>query len=729
MGLAPRCAILALLTSVAAGAEEPGSGWPALAVVDAGTEHAWVSYGGRPAFGYGYSPQSVLAKIPVGEELDPEVDFRDFAPWASARGITIVRSYPPSSIVGERYLELFERAEDDPDRFDLERFNAAYFDRLREACALFREHGIFVHLQLWQAVTWKKFWDTCYYHPDLNVNPELSRQAGPGKFAIDPKRNPALVAHQREHVRRFLDATGDLGNVFYDVMNEIGNGTGANGAWLEAMLDEIEAWEERNGREVIVGLNDEGRERSKTGGSLSNPRLDVAFVDLGRYDEHVEVRARYLRPTFGVRNIDWNPETEKRAYFAGEYDLSLDPDPGRALRSKRMYWRMFLARVQMNAGYADWGRFAYRGGPLADLALEDLPSRESPHLDATYSRMVPVEILESPTEHSYGLVSPSQDYYATSKQARQAVVLVEVTPGVSGIDVPAGKLRLRGLSVLRTELKLGGTLPYRVRIEHLSTGEFTTNRADLDSDPMEIDLPAFRDALLVQFRPSFRQKTELETEDPVIVSARLEGTSVRLDWDRMLDDVAWILLDDRAVGRTRGTTFVDPNPPPGALEYRIVFRKEDELEGGIENGLSASIVVPDDPPVPCEIRPVKVWPTRIALWAKGNVAPDVNRYEWEVRAAGGDWKALATTETFYLRRDGLEPGTTAEYRVRALDAAGRASDWSEPLAVTTRNAAGPLDGLSRTFRSPKRVAAGLVAGLTLVALVTVLTRRIPAPRG
>ena len=341
-------------------AGEPAAEVPRLRVVGAGTVNARVAYGEAPAYGYGLSPQNVLTKLPPGDERDVDIDFRDWAEWAVQNAVTIARSYPPSAIVGPRWIDLFERSPDDPARFDLRRFDERYFARLREACLRFRDDGIFVHLQLWQAVYWKKDWPGCYYHPANNVNPELCAGAGPGGFVVDPARHPELVAHQREHVRRILDATGDLGNVFYDVMNEIGNGTGVDPAWVEAILDEIEAWEQEHDIDLIVGLNDEGHDRVEAGRSLSNPRLDVAFLDLGRFDQPVATRRAHGKPTFGIRNIDWNPDTAQRFYFAGEYDLSINSDPGLLDRTQRMYWRMFMAGVMMNAGYADYGALAYR---------------------------------------------------------------------------------------------------------------------------------------------------------------------------------------------------------------------------------------------------------------------------------------------------------------------------------------------------------------------------------
>jgi len=51
-----------------------------------------------------------------------------------------------------------------------------------------------------------------------NINPDISAHAGPGEFVT--LRNNALLDHQKRYIKKILDATGDLGNVFYDIMNK-----------------------------------------------------------------------------------------------------------------------------------------------------------------------------------------------------------------------------------------------------------------------------------------------------------------------------------------------------------------------------------------------------------------------------------------------------------------------------------------------------------------------------
>ncbi len=579
--LATAAVLLVVASSRPVGASgEPGASGageaPRLRVVEAGTESAWVAYGDAPAFGYGISPQTILMKLPPGDAPDPDIDFRDWADWAGDHGVTIARSYPPSRIVGPRWLDLFERSAEDSSRFDLRRFDERYFTRLREACTSFRDRGIFVHFQLWQAVAWKKNWDTCYYNPENNVNSDLSRHAGPGAFVIDPASNPLLVAHQKAYVRRLLDATGDLGNVFYDVMNEIGNGTGVNGKWVEAILDEIEDWERGRGIDVLVGLNDEGLDRDVTGHSLSNPRLDVAFLDLGRWDQHVEARCAHRKPTFGVRNIDWNPETGKRFYFAGEYDLSISPDPTLHDRSRRMYWRMFLAKVQMNAGYADWGRLGYRGSDLADgMASRDFPPVGDLHGWAGTVRGED-RVVESPAARTHVLLLKNDGGGGTDG-ATVGWLLLEDLPGTVGPPNAGGRLRLEAFrepgiddSLVVTFRDLGGSSD--------SLAVIVPEHGDLI-----LDVPPFRSGMVIVLSregvgpiaaasgPGERSAPLFDPGSPIVVPVKvhanravlwakghLAGGERHYEWRRRvvgaaewleLPSIATFFLDDRGLAK------------------------------------------------------------------------------------------------------------------------------------------------------------------------------------
>ena len=307
---------------------------------------ALLLYEGKPVVAFGASPQGILTDL----SKSGSSDLNDWMEWAKKFSIKNVRSYPPSSLENCPEKNVFQISKIGSGKVDLDLFNEKYFDELRKACGRLKEQKIIVHFQLWQAVSWKKEWDKNYYNPINNVNPDLSMHAGPGEFVT--MKNPVLLRHQKEYVRKILDATGDLGNVFYDIMNEIGNGTGTNEEWVWEIIKTVRDWEKEKKSKVLLTLNDEGG-RNMGEFSLECKGLDLIVKDLGRYDEHVEAKQRYGKPTISVRNIDYNYKNKKRLYFFGKYNLEVNKDKNLQTRGRKYWWRMYMAGVQIAGGYAD----------------------------------------------------------------------------------------------------------------------------------------------------------------------------------------------------------------------------------------------------------------------------------------------------------------------------------------------------------------------------------------
>ncbi|MAF27575.1 MAG: hypothetical protein CME07_06880 [Gemmatimonadetes bacterium] len=647
-----------------------------LEIRDADTPAAWIARDGVPIFAYGIGPQRLFCRLPVERGGEGSFDIRDFAEWAAGRGVTIVRGYPPSHATGEQFAELFHRAGGDPARFDLTRFHPGYFERLREACLALDRHGIFVHLQMWQAGAWKKEFADSYYHPDRNTNPALAADAGPGRFVIFPGENPALIAHQREHVRRFLDATGDIGNVFYDLMNEIGNGTGLSAEWVEAMLDEVDAWEARTGMDVLIGLNDEGRNRAEGGASLSNPRMELAFLDRGRYDRHLEVRREFGKPTLGVRNIEWDAQAKERTYFYGVRDLTVAGRPDFRARSRRMYWRMLMAKNQCNAGYADFGMDAcwISEAPgedfvvLADFAAalgEEFPGlRPSPEV---------VSEAPVPPEGRRALVGE-----------RMAAVFLEAAPGQAGVRFSPGRVALAGLPWPDGMAEVEEWDPRR--------GILETREVPVRGGCAEWEAGPFVDAwaAVVVREPAAATGSTAEPGEVSVAASALpelravaDGQAVVLSWGgergRAVEVRRGVGEDSlRRLAVTVAGRFRDETAPPGVdLRYRVVY-PDGRASGEVR------VRVPDESPDEATVRLHRRFPTAVILWATGVRDGDLRAAEWQGRNADGDlWRPLPGTglRGVLLEDAGLPRGARRAYRVRWVDDAGNAGQWSAPCVV------------------------------------------------
>jgi hypothetical protein len=464
-----------------------------------------LTFKGKPILAYGPSPQHILTYLPRGSGDD----YADWLSWAKRYRMRNVRSYPPSTVVETPAINLFQRAARDPGKFDLKRFNNAYFNELRRACKEFEKAGVIVHLQLWQAVKWKKAWAQSYYNPANNVNPDISRHAGPNQFST--MANPILLKHQIAYVDRILDATADIGNVFYDIMNEIGNGTSPSRKWVDAIVESIRKWEKRTKVNVLLTLNDEGGKRLGDF-SLNHPQLDLIVKDLGRYEEHMDTRMHYGKPTISVRNIDFNYINGESFYFFGENNLEINSDPQLQARGRKYWWRMYMAGVAAAAGYADsisstdrpWEqRFAsmfprkidqpetIKSQRIASYRLDTLAETNFLH----FINFVELAGDRQGLQAGSGVVAghPVANSYCLQND-RKAVIYMESPNGEAGHIYPEGNAKLIGL-----HLRNGS---YNLLVYHPGTGEQATGGIQISNGEGFVQLPSFRDDLAVIIRRS-----------------------------------------------------------------------------------------------------------------------------------------------------------------------------------------------------------------------------------
>lgn len=119
-------------------------------------------------------------------------------------------------------------ARDGKPRFDLTRFNVAYFERLRRRVREAGDRGIYVSVMLFNgwSVEDKDLgignpWPGHPFHSDNNVNGIAGDVDGDGEGEeIHTLADPAVTSLQEAYVRRVVEAVGDLDNVLYEISNE-----------------------------------------------------------------------------------------------------------------------------------------------------------------------------------------------------------------------------------------------------------------------------------------------------------------------------------------------------------------------------------------------------------------------------------------------------------------------------------------------------------------------------
>lgn len=149
-------------------------------------------------------------------------------------------------------------ANDGEPKFDLERFNPEYFDRLRSRAAAAGRRGIYVAVMLFEG--WEnQFTDGWPHHPfhsANNVNGVEADLNGDGSGleynTLAPGDSGRRVLElQQAYVRKVIDTVNDLDNVLYEVCNEA---FGDSTEWQYHMIRFVKDYQTRKPKQHPVGM-------------------------------------------------------------------------------------------------------------------------------------------------------------------------------------------------------------------------------------------------------------------------------------------------------------------------------------------------------------------------------------------------------------------------------------------------------------------------------------------
>ncbi len=157
-----------------------------------------------------------------------------------------------------------ELAKDGKPKFDLTKFDRAYFDRLRQRIIGAKERGIYVSIMLfngWSIEDKSQLgnpWQGHPYHRDNNIN----------GIDGDPNQNergekihtleiPRVTALQEAYVKKVVDTVNDLDNVLYEISEESPRGSHD---WQYHMIEYIRNYELHKPKQHPVGMTVESPE-------------------------------------------------------------------------------------------------------------------------------------------------------------------------------------------------------------------------------------------------------------------------------------------------------------------------------------------------------------------------------------------------------------------------------------------------------------------------------------
>jgi hypothetical protein len=138
----------------------------------------------------------------------------------------------------------------EPEKFDLDRFDPAYFERLKAFLAAAGERGVVVELVFFCPLYEDSLWDVSPMNARNNVNGvgELPREK---VLTLD---NGPLLDRQLALVRKIVAELKDFDNLYYEICNEPYFG-GVTRAWQHKVADTIVAAEKDDPHKHLIAQN------------------------------------------------------------------------------------------------------------------------------------------------------------------------------------------------------------------------------------------------------------------------------------------------------------------------------------------------------------------------------------------------------------------------------------------------------------------------------------------
>jgi len=217
---------------------------------------------------------NLLDSARLGQPLTNRFDYDGYLAWLARWHHNFIRMWCWEVGENDLYYEpaLWARtgpgaAADGKPRFDLERFNPEYFQRLRSRVLAARDRGIYVAVMLFQG--WSIYnhgygnpWPIHPFNKVNNVNgiDGDADKDGEGK-EVHSLQAPAVTRLQEAYVRKVSDTLNDLDNVLYEITNETGIWSKD---WQYHMIRFIKKYEATKPKQHPVGITafDSGREGS-----------------------------------------------------------------------------------------------------------------------------------------------------------------------------------------------------------------------------------------------------------------------------------------------------------------------------------------------------------------------------------------------------------------------------------------------------------------------------------
>lgn len=220
---------------------------------------------GKPVYLTGPHTWNCIQDFDVNPNI--KLDYNKYMDWMESHGTNFLRGWiwEEASYIADskRTVEPLPYARSGPGtaldglpKYDLNKFNQAYFDRLRSRIIEAGKHGIYVSIMLTNNVSvLNKGWNGNPYNANNNINGIGGSQDVAQDHLVYTMQYPEVVKCHEKFAEKVIDTVNDLENVLYEIGNEH---VAASCSWQYHMVNYIKQYESTKKLQHPVGITSSG---------------------------------------------------------------------------------------------------------------------------------------------------------------------------------------------------------------------------------------------------------------------------------------------------------------------------------------------------------------------------------------------------------------------------------------------------------------------------------------
>jgi len=228
------------------------------------------------------------------------------------------------------------KALDGKPKFDLKKFNPAYFDRLRNRILLAQNAEIYISIMLfegWGLQFSQDAWSAHPFNPKNNINNIDGDSNKDGKgVEIHTLADRKVTALQEAYVRKVIDTANHFDNVLYEISNE---NHPPSTKWQYYMIRLIKSYEKTKPKQHPVGMTFQYR-GGKNEDLFNSPADWISPNNQGGYRDNppaADGRKVILNDTDHLWGIGGNQDWVWKSFTRGHNPIFMDPYDGVVLGS------------------------------------------------------------------------------------------------------------------------------------------------------------------------------------------------------------------------------------------------------------------------------------------------------------------------------------------------------------------------------------------------------------